>query len=253
MLINGVEIVNYKSDDKIYYGPLKSVSVLNGGIDYDVISPPLISVSPGSGNTALIRPVISGSVKKVYIDSQDYDINTIVSIVITGGNGSNCVLEPVVTKRKRDIFFDGRLTTNSGGISSTTNQLSFLTDHNLSSDELIVYNSNGNQAIGIGTTNLTLINNSTYYYKIDNNQTIRIYENNSDYLSGINTISFNGINAGGIHKFSTSSFKNTISEIKVLNGGSGYTNRKLIVSPAGISTNNHTINFENHGFMMGNL
>jgi hypothetical protein len=253
MLINGVEIVNYKSDDKIYYGPLKSVSVLNEGIDYDVISPPLISVSPGSGNTALIRPVISGSVKKVYIDSQDYDINTIVSIVITGGNGSNCVLEPVVTKRKRDIFFDGRLTTNSGGISSTTNQLSFLTDHNLSSDELIVYNSNGNQAIGIGTTNLTLIDNSTYYYKIDNNQTIKIYENNSDYLSGINTISFNGINAGGIHKFSTSSFKNTISEIKVLNGGSGYTNRKLIVSPVGISTNNHTINFENHGFMDGEL
>jgi hypothetical protein len=253
MLINGVEIVNYKSDDKVYYGPLKSINVLNGGNDYDVIDPPLLSVSAGIGDTALVRPVVRGSIKKVYIDSQDYDINTIVSIRITGGNGSDCVLEPIVTKRKRDILFDGRLTTNSGGISSITNQLSFITDHNLSNGEAIVYNSNGNLPISIGTTNLTLVNNSTYYPKIDNNRTIRLYQSNSDYQSGINTVKFNGITAGGIHKFSTALFKNTISEVKVLNGGSGYTNRKLIVSSAGISTSNHTINFKKHGFESGEL
>lgn len=253
MLINGVEINNYKSDDKVYYGPLESISVLNGGIRYDVINPPLISVSSGSGSTALVQPVIGGSIEKVYVDSQDYDINTIVSIGITGGNGSGCVLEPILTKRKRDIFFDGRLSTNSGGISSTTNQLLFLTDHNLSNGELIVYNSNGNSSIGIGTTNLTLVNNATYYSKIDNNRTIRLYQTDSDYLSGINTVSFNGTNTAGIHKFSTASFKNTISEIKILNGGFGYTNRELIVSPSGISTHNNTINFQNHGFESGEL
>ena len=42
MLINGVEIRNYKSDDKIYYGTLKSIEVLNGGNNYDVINLPLI-------------------------------------------------------------------------------------------------------------------------------------------------------------------------------------------------------------------
>ena len=31
MLINGVEISNYKTFDKIYYGPLESVELLNGG------------------------------------------------------------------------------------------------------------------------------------------------------------------------------------------------------------------------------
>lgn len=253
MLINGVEINNYKSDDKVYYGPLESISVLNGGIRYDVINLPLISVSSGSGSTALVQPVISGSIEKVYVDSQDYDINTIVSIGITGGNGSGCVLEPILTKRNRDIFFDGRLSTNSGGISSTTNQLLFLTDHNLSNGELIVYNSNGNSSIGIGTTNLTLINNAVYYSKIDNNRTIKLYQTDSDYLSGINTVSFNGTNTAGIHKFSTAAFKNTISEIKILNGGFGYTNRELIVSPSGISTHNNTINFQNHGFESGEL
>jgi hypothetical protein len=253
MLINGVEVNNYKSNDKVYYGPLKSISVLNGGIDYDVINPPLISVSSGIGSTALVRPVVSGSIKKVYIDSQDYDINTIVSIDVTGGNGSGCVLEPILTKRRRDIFFDGRLTTNSGGISSTTNQLLFLTDHNLSNGELIVYNSNGNSSIGIGTTNLTLVNNAIYYSKVDNNRTVRLFQTNSDYLSGINTVSFNGTNTGGTHKFSTAAFKNTISEIKILNGGNGYTNRELIVSSTGISTINDTISFENHGFKSGEL
>jgi hypothetical protein len=123
----------------------------------------------------------------------------------------------------------------------------------LSNGELIVYNSNGNSPIGIGTTNLTLVNNATYYSKIDNNRTIRLYQTNSDYLSGINTVSFNGTNTAGIHKFSTASFKNTISEIKILNGGSGYTNRELIVSSSGISTHNNTINFENHGFESGEL
>lgn len=253
MLINGVEINNYKSDDKVYYGPLKSISVLNGGIGYDVINPPLISVSPGTGSTALVQPVVSGSIKKVYIDSQDYDINTIVSIGVSGGNGSGCVLEPILTKRKRDVFFDARLSTNSGGISSTTNQLVFLTNHNFNNGELISYNSNGNPSIGIGTTNLTLVNNATYYSKVDNNRTIRLYQTNSDYLSGINTISFNGSNTAGIHKFSTVSFKNTISEIKILNGGSEYTNRELIVSSSGISTYNNTINFKNHGFKSGEL
>ena len=44
MLINGVEISNYKSDDKVYYGPLKSISVLNSGSNYDVINLPQISI-----------------------------------------------------------------------------------------------------------------------------------------------------------------------------------------------------------------
>ena len=105
MLINGVEINNYKSDDKIYYGPIESISALNGGNNYDVINPPLVAISPGLGTTALAQPVISGSITSVYIDSQDYDINTIVSIGVSGGNGSGAVLEPIIKKRVREIFF----------------------------------------------------------------------------------------------------------------------------------------------------
>ena len=44
MLINGVEINNYKSTDVIYFGPIKDVNILSGGENYDVINPPIIVV-----------------------------------------------------------------------------------------------------------------------------------------------------------------------------------------------------------------
>ena len=88
--------------------------------------------------------------------------------------------------------------------------------------------------------------------KVDNNKTIRLYQSNLDYNSGINTVSFNAVNTSGIHRFRTASYKNTVSEIKVLNGGE-YTNRKLIVSPTGISTTYHNVTFKNHGFKDGEL
>ena len=68
ILVNGVEITNYKSDDKIYYGPLDEIKILNGGSNYDVINPPKIIVgdSPlSTGSTALARPVVSGNIKEI--------------------------------------------------------------------------------------------------------------------------------------------------------------------------------------------
>ena len=45
MMINGVEIKNYKSQDKIYSGPLSSITVVNSGTGYDVINLSLIHIS----------------------------------------------------------------------------------------------------------------------------------------------------------------------------------------------------------------
>lgn len=257
MLINGVEIKNYKSDDKIYYGPLESVSVLNGGNNYDVINPPLITISSGEGITALVQPVISGSISKVYIDSQDFDINKIIAINVSGGNGGGTTLEPIIKKRVREVYFDARMTK---GIDISNDTIQFLTNHNFTSGDPIIYNSNGNLPLGIGTyigsnidQNKTLTNNATYYAKVDNNSTIRLYSTFLDYSSGINTVGFTTVNTSGIHKFRTVSNKNTLSEVKVIAGGGGYTNRKLIVYPTGISTINHTISFNNHKFNDGEL
>ena len=118
MLVNGVEITNYKSNDKIFYGPLESISLLNGGKNYDVLNPPNITLTgPGAGSTnALIRPVVTGSISDVLVDPQDFDIKTVISTTIDGGNGSGVILEPILQERNREISFDARLVSESGGI-----------------------------------------------------------------------------------------------------------------------------------------
>jgi len=255
-LINGVEIISYKSNDKVYYGPLESVDVLNGGDGYDVINPPLLSVSTGN---ALLQPIVNGSVEKIYVTPQDFDLDVVVSVAITGGNGFGAVFEPVIEKRRREIEFDARQTSIGGGVDITYETITFLTDHNLVDGQPIVYRPGNNPLLGIGTfnglnenTGNTLKSESTYYTKFISNNTIQLYQSLSDYRSGINTVGFTTAGNSGIQKFATEP-KNTLSQIKVLNGGSNYTNRKLRVTSSGISTETDIVSFTNHGFTDGDL
>ena len=56
LLLNGVEVLNYKSKDVIKYGEVRRIDVLNGGDDYDVINPPVLHVedSVGTGVTGTV-------------------------------------------------------------------------------------------------------------------------------------------------------------------------------------------------------
>jgi len=256
LLVNGVEISSYKTDNYVYYGPLESVDILNGGDDYDVINPPILQLSSGG---AKVQPIIRGSVKSVFVDPQDFDIDVDITISISGGNVSGASFDPVIVKTTREIQFDAREITLGGGLDNNAETITFLTDHNLREGEQIIYEPLNNLSIGIGTfgglnkdQGKTLKKNSSYYAKIINNKTIQIYESFSNYISGINTVGFTTISNAGVHIFKTQP-KNTLSEIRVINEGSGYENRKLIVSLSGISTTNNSINFTNHGFKEGDI
>ena len=253
MLINGVEVVNYKSEDKIYYGPLNSITVLNGGSNYDVINLPQLSVSAGLGTTALCRPVIQGSIKRVDIDTQDFDIDNVTSIKVIGGNGTGADIKAVVGKRVREVNFDGQLISSDGGVDNNRNQITFLTDHNFSDGQEVIYDSNKNIGIGVGIGTSSLVDEGSYFVKIDNNTTVQLFESYDDYSSNSNVVGLSTLYTTGIHKFKTKEKTKTISSVDVINGGSGYTNRKLIVSPTGITTSNGLISFKNHGFADGDL
>ena len=254
MLINGVEINNYKSEDTFYYGPLDNVNIVSGGEEYDVINPPFLEVSIENGNQAKIQPVISGSFENVFVDSQGYDIEKIVSIDISGGNGSGAVIEPVLVNQPRVILFDGKEASVGGGVNTTRNQIQFIEDHNFVNGEEIVYDSLDYDPIKIGTFSdfYPSPDGASYFVQVDNNTTITLYNTLSDQQTGVNTVGiYSG--GGGIQKFSTAKKKNQVSYIKVLDKGTGYTNRKLIVDSTGISTENNTISFKNHGFESGEL
>ena len=263
MLVNGVEIINYKSLDKIYFGPIEEVELLNNGVDYDVINPPTVTIDNSvvsGGTTALVQPVVRGSVKSVLVDPQDFDIRRIQSVTISGGNGSGAILEPVLDTKYREIEFDAREITVGGGIDIVDETITFTKNHNLRNGDKIVYNRNGNAEIGIGTfggvnnqQTSTLHSGSAYFAEIVNTSTIKLYETEDNFNTGINTVGFTTSISQGFHKFRLFDPKQTLREIKVINPGSGYENRKLTVKPAGISTAYSTVNFTNHGFKDGDI
>ena len=47
--MNGVEILNYKSNDSIFYGSIQNVEVVSKGEDYDVINPPILQTNDSVG------------------------------------------------------------------------------------------------------------------------------------------------------------------------------------------------------------
>ena len=261
VLIDGVEISSPDSADKIYYGPIEKFEVLNGGRDYDVINPPNITISAGVGATAYVEPVITGSVKKVFVDPQEFDIDNVESVTLTGGNGQGCVLEPVVGVRFREIEFDSRPLSLGGGVDITNETITFRTAHGLVDGQRIIYNQNGNNPIALGqaydinnTETGKLISGDEYVVKVVNTTTVKLHINEGDALNGIAGINTLGLSvpsdATGIHKFRTLSQGN-LREIKVLDGGSGYTHRKLRANPSHVSVEYNTIEYKGHGFETG--
>jgi len=256
ILKDGVEIFNYKTNDKVYYGPLDSVTVLNGGENFDVLNPPKLDLSYGE---AKLQPVLSGSIEKVYVDRQDFDIDVSISIGYSGGNGSGAVFKPVIKTFTREVLFDGRNFTDGGGLNTDSETITFESDHGFVDGQPIIYDNNLNLSIGIGSFDgsnfiqyKTLLNNEIYYPKVLNIRTIKLHNSSIDVFTGINTIGFTTENATGIHKFKTLP-KKTLSEIKVIEPGSGFQNRKLIVKPNQILPTDFSINFKNHGFLDGDL
>ena len=263
ILRDGVQIRSPISDNKIYFGPLESIDVINSGRDYDVVNPPSVTVESSSGVTALVEPVIVGDVKEVIVDPQEFDIESVTSVFVTGGNGSGCVLQPVVGIRNRFLDFDSRNIFFNGGIDINDETITFKKKHNLENGQLVFYSSNGNTPIGIGdaydgtnTITGTLADGDPYFVRVVNPTTVRIFNSKSDALSGsagINTVGLStDSSASGIHRFRTEN-KNSLISVKVINSGSGYTHRKLRVKPSGISTSYDTINFKNHGFLSGEI
>ena len=69
---------------------------------------------------------------------------------MTGGNGSGGSFDSILISRRREVLFDARAITDGGGISTTTSQITFLTNHNFADGEEVTYRNNGNDSITIG-------------------------------------------------------------------------------------------------------
>jgi hypothetical protein len=256
VFINGVDILSYKSQDFCYYGSITNIDVTAGGSNYDVINPPKIIIQDSVGSGATATATVVGQLEAIEVLDGGSDFVTNPIITITGGNGFGAVAKANTRKEKLIAFTNTSV--GSGFISTSTNTIGFSTYHRFRNGDAIVYSSNSQTPIGIGThqssviRDANLVDNSVYYVSTIGLSQIKLHTRKSDALSGINTINITDFGQGNQY-FTTVELKNVLSSITISDKGFGYTNNPIRISSSGISSSKNQITYNNHGFSSGDL
>jgi len=237
ILNNGVEILNYKSPNKLNYGGITDFKVVNGGKGYDVINPPILRVDDivGTGATGVVN--VKGQLERIDIIDSGFDYQQRPIITISGGNGNNASAEVRLSSVTHDVTFNAEQ--NSAQVSLGSSTIGFSTFHKFRDSEEVIYLTDNQQAVG------GLSTAASYYVGVVDSKTIKLYENFDDSIIGINTIrlSFFG---NGVQKFRSSTLKDIVTSIVVTNPGTGYENKERGIVGVNTASNEFTIN--DHGY-----
>ena len=247
ILVNGVELLNNKSVETVFYGQIKYLDVAAQGSGYDIINPPSLDISDSTGVGATGICAIKGSLDRIDIVDSGFDYLDQPFITITGGNGKNAAAEVNMRSVEHDVIFDATDQGKSGDIYvgyGATSLIGFSTYHKFRDYERVVYKTE-NQA---GVAGLTT--DASYHVSVVNAQTIRLHQKESDAISGINTVYITGY-GGGNQIIRSAKKKDIISDIIVTNSGEGYENKKRTCETSGISTALNLINIDSHGYQTG--
>ena len=250
LFVNGVEAYSYKSSDKIYYGSLENVEVLNTGDDYDIINPPRLSIQQNghTGVGASIIAHVSGALKEILVDTAGVDYKGTPDVKITGGNGQASA-EAKMKLAPRVVSFDS---TSVGGVLNTsTNKFTFTETHGLKHGEEVIYGTDGSTTIGIGTTPGNLINKSSYFVIKNDDFTVSLAKTRNEALTGISTLPIT-TNGGGLHNFETKESRLTVDTVQIISS-TDFHNRENTVDSVGINTFTDVINIPNHRYSSGEI
>jgi hypothetical protein len=246
ILINGVEILNYKSNDIVYYGKLNEIEVTSPGSNYDLINPPVLSINDSVGSGATAQCAVKGSLREIRIVNPGFDYAETPAIKITGGNGIGAVAEAAMKLVDHQSTFNSE--EKSAQVSLTNNTIGFSTYHKFRNTEQIIYNTNGQKGIGGISTD------SAYFVSVQSPTEVKLHNTLGDVISGINTV--NLISHGiGDHQLRSYNKKSILGSINIQSSGSGYENKKKTIfsSITGINTSINQINILNHEFESGEI
>ena len=126
-------------------------------------------------------------------------------------------------------------------IDLTNNIIGFTTYHKFNNYEKVIYKSNGQNSIG------GLSDNSVYYANPIDAFKIKLYSTYENAVAGLNTVNISSFGSG-VHKFITFDPKNIITSINIIDGGSGYENKKVLFLPQDVNVYSDTITIRNHGY-----
>ena len=262
ILVNGTEILNYKSGDVIFYGGVKSIDVLEGGKEYDVVNPPRVTIESTTGIGASATANVKGKFQRIDVLDGGFDYVEPPVVEITGGNGKDAIARSIL--KKIDHFTDFDASSTGGRINIGDNTIGFTTFHKFRDGEAIIYKAfSGTGAIGIASAGITttgiqltpdqrLVNNSVYYAARIDAHTIKLANNENDAITRSNIINITGF-ADGTQRFQSLEQKKVLGRIIVENSGENYENKRRLVPPVGVNTYSDFIEFNNHGFQDGEL
>jgi len=244
ILVNGVEILNYKSRDSIFYGAIQTVDILSNGEDYDIVNPPILQTTGdvGAGLSAFCG--IEGSLDGINIIDPGFDYVSNPIVTISGGSGKGAVAKPILKSISHSVSFNS--IQDAGLVNLTNNTIKFSSFHKFRDGELVIYKTDGQTAVG------GLSTDAQYYASVQDAYTVNLHKNYDDAISVSNVIDLTGYGAGN-HSFRCANQKSIISSISVVNPGSGYKNRKTTATAVGVDTSSNIITLKSHGYRSGEL
>ena len=255
ILINGVEVLNYKSKNFVYYGRINSIDVVSGGKNYDVVNPPVLRIKDendagtiiGTGATGFLA--VNGQFDEVRVLDPGFDYLDVPKVKISGGNPTrNAVAEAKLSVVPHEVTFNstGIGSIGIGSASSSVGRIGFSTHHKFRNGERIIYRTFGKQALsGLST-------DATYFVSVVDPQTVKLHTKLNDSISGINTISISDYGIG-YHALRSLNGKAIINTITLVDSGEGYQNKKRTCGTVGIITALNTISIPNHDFKSGEI
>ena len=240
MFLNGVEALNYKSSDLVYYGQIEGINVSAvGDSNYDVINPPVLHIedSIGVGATGVCN--LTGSLKRIDIIDKGFDYVTDPTVTIFGGEGDGAEAKCNLSKVTHKVYFNAA--SQYVDVNLNENTIGFSTYHKLRDQEEVIYKNEGQTAVG------GLVDKSIYFANTIDDRTIKLHNTYEDAISGIGTVDLTS-NGEGLQFIEAYNKKSIVSSIEVVAGGTGYKNKTLYFTPSQVNINNNTIEIEDHGY-----
>jgi len=250
ILINGVEILNYKSNDYLYYGEIKSVDVISPGSGYDIINPPELEILPSSSGLSSARGYcgIEGILQKIDVIDGGFDYIDTPIVTISGGGGEGATALVKMKDYEHFVDFNPSSTNprfNLVGLGSTTT-LGFSTYHKFRNNESVIYLSGNQTSVG------GLSTDARYFVTVIDGHNISLHKTLDDSLLNKNPINLTSYGSGN-HRFKSTTVKKKINSILVTNQGSGYKTKKISVPFSGINTATNTINVYDNPYNSGDI
>lgn len=248
IFVNGVELINYKSEDVIRYGEIERIDILAPGSNIDVINVPNLVIDDAIGTGATGYAAVKGVVTEIRVEEPGFDYVREPTVTISGGNGTGAKANVSMKQigHKVDFFADAASANVIVGTASTQSIIGFSTYHKFRDAERVLYRTQDQTGVGGISTN------AEYYVFNVNNSSIKLHKTESDATSGINTVFLTSF---GVGKHSIESFnsKLVVNSINVSDGGTGYENKKRTALTSGISTSMNYVMIKNHDYQSGEI